>query len=49
MQEIMFKMLLFLSVNCGNIDGIHSDHDPCNFNYDQKKLKLMPAIKFMPK
>ena len=48
MQLIMIKMLLFLSANCGNIDGILSAHNPCNFNYDQNNL-IMPTIEFKSK
>ncbi len=38
----MREMLNFISTNCGKIEGIHSDHDPCNYNY---KIRL-PKIEF---
>ena len=33
----MVEMLSFLSKNCGEIDGIHPNHDPCNYNF---KIRL---------
>ena len=33
----MVEMLSFLSKNCGKIDGIHPNHDPCNYNF---KIRL---------
>ena len=30
-------MLSFVSKNCGKIDGIHPNHDPCNYNF---KIRL---------
>ncbi len=26
------EMLLFISTNCGKIEGIHPSQDPCNYN-----------------
>ena len=37
----MREMLSFISINCGKIEGIHPEHDPCSYNY---KIRL-PAIK----
>ena len=33
----MVEMLSFLTKNCGEIDGIHPYHDPCNYNF---KIRL---------
>ena len=33
----MVEMLSFVSKNCGKIDGIHPNHDPCNYNF---KIRL---------
>jgi len=38
----MVEMLSFLSKNCGKIDGIHPNHDPCNYNF---KIRLPKVVK----
>ena len=40
LETEMREMLSFISTNCRKIEGIHSEHDPCNYNY---KIRL-PSI-----
>lgn len=45
LETEMREMLSFISANCEKIEGIHPNHDPCNYNY---KIRL-PAIEFKSK
>lgn len=36
----MVEMLSSVSKNCGKIDGIHPNHDPCNYNFKIRLLKV---------